>query len=87
MTETRIHPETGKVLSRDTREQIVRFGTLSQKVLVPGWYPDDDGDAIHSGRDLAESDEVYKKLRAAYAVRIKELRKTLRLFRTIIESI
>lgn len=79
MTETRIHPETGKVLKRDTREQIVRFGPLSQKVLVSGWYPDDDGDALHSGVDLAESNEIYKKLRAAYPTRIKAIRLKLSL--------
>jgi HTH-type transcriptional regulator/antitoxin MqsA len=79
MSETRIHPETGKVLTRGTREQSVRFGSLSQKLHVAGWYPDDDSDAIHSGTDLVEADEIYKKLRAAYAVRIKDLRKKLSL--------
>jgi len=77
MTEMRIHPETGKILTRDIREQIVRFGPLAQKVLVPGWYPDDDSDAIHSGKDLAEANEIYKKLRAAYPMRIKAIRKEL----------
>jgi HTH-type transcriptional regulator/antitoxin MqsA len=79
MTETRIHPETGQVLKRNIREQTVRFGSLHQKVMVPGWYPDDDGDALHSGKDLAERNEIYKKLRAEYTVRIKAIRLKLRL--------
>ncbi len=37
--ETRIHPETGKVLRREVRQQFVRVGSLSQMVEVPGWYP------------------------------------------------
>jgi HTH-type transcriptional regulator/antitoxin MqsA len=52
MSETRIHPETGQELRRDTRPQTVCVGSLSRVVDVPGWYPDGDGDAIHSGEDL-----------------------------------
>lgn len=77
MSETRIHPETGKVLVRGVREQIVRFGSLARKLEVPGWYPDDDSDSVHSGLDLAKSDEVYKQLRLEYAQRIKAIRKKL----------
>lgn len=77
MSETRIHPETGKVLARGVREQIVCFGPLARKLLVPGWYPDDDSDSIHTGGDLAKSDEVYKQLRLEYAQRIKAIRKQL----------
>ena len=52
MSETRIHPETGKVLSRSVRQQTVNVGSLSRTVEVPGWYPEDDSDSIHSGTDL-----------------------------------
>jgi DNA-binding transcriptional regulator YiaG len=44
---------------------------------VPGWYPDGDGDAIHSGEDLRAYDEAFKELREAYAARIKTVRKKL----------
>ena len=60
MTETRVHPETGKTLRRDVRKQVVAFGSLSRAVDVPGWYPDDESDSVHSGEDLAESDRAFR---------------------------
>ncbi|KAG5733945.1 hypothetical protein E4T56_gene5744, partial [Termitomyces sp. T112] len=60
MSETRIHPETGQELRRDTRPQTVRVGSLSRVVDVPGWYPEGDGDAIHSGADLRVFNEAFK---------------------------
>lgn len=66
MTDTRIHPETGKTLVRGVRPQTVRFRTLSRVVDVPGWYPEDDSDAIHTSADLAESERIFKELRTAY---------------------
>jgi len=65
VTETRLHPETGKVLRRDVRPQTVRIGPLSRVVEVPGWYPADDSDSVHSGTDLKASDEAFVALREA----------------------
>lgn len=79
MTQTRIHPETGQVLTRGTRKQTVCYGSLSRTIEVPGWYPADDSDSIHSGADLLALDAAYKELRVAYAVRVKAVRKKLRL--------
>ena len=79
MTETRVHPETGKILRRAVRPQTVTFGSLSRTVDVPGWYADDDSDAVHSGADLGESDQVFRELRAAYAVHVRNVRKRLKL--------
>lgn len=78
-TGTRIHPETGKVLRRGIRPQTVNVGSLSRRVEVPGWYPEDDSDSIHSGVELQTLDEAYMELRAAYAARVKAVRKKLRL--------
>lgn len=75
MTETRVHPETGKTLHRDVRKQVVAFGSLSRAVDVPGWYPDDESDSIHSGEDLAESDRVFRDLKAAYGAHVRRIRK------------
>ena len=61
MSETRIHPETGKVLRRDVRPQTVVVGSLSRTVDVPGWYPDDESDGVHSGADLKAMDEAVRK--------------------------
>lgn len=77
--ETRVHPETGAVLRRGVRREVIRFGSLSETVEVPGWYPDDDGEGLHSGADLAESDRVFRRLREDYAKRVREVRKRLRL--------
>jgi HTH-type transcriptional regulator/antitoxin MqsA len=79
VTETRIHPETGRTLRRDVRTQIVAFGSMRRTVDVPGWYPDDDGDSIHTGAELAESDRVFQELKAAYAAHVRRVRKRLKL--------
>ena len=79
MTETRIHPDTGKLLRRDVRPQIVAFGSMRRTVDVRGWYPDGDGDSIHTGAELAESDRVFQELKAAYAAHVRRIRKRLKL--------
>ena len=77
MSDTRIHPETGQVLRRAVRTQIIRFGSLRRDVEVPGWYPEDEGDAIHSGVDLKDADEAFKQLRAEYGAHVRSVRKKL----------
>lgn len=77
MSEKRVHPETGQVLHRDVRPQTVCVGSLSREVDVPGWYPEDDGDAIHSGADLKVLNEAFKTLREKYAAHVKSVRKKL----------
>ncbi len=77
MGQTRIHPKTGDVLRRDTRMQRLSVGSLSREVEVPGWYPEDDGDSIHSGAELQALDQAYLELRAAYAARVKAVREKL----------
>lgn len=79
MTQTRIHQETGKVLRQDVRQQVIAVGSLSRVVDVPGWYPDDDSDSIHSGADLKAANDAFVELRAAYAERVRAVRKRLRL--------
>ena len=79
MTETRIHPVTGKSLTRQTRPQTVTFGSLVVQVDVPGWYPDDDSDSLHSGADLAVKEAAWQNLRHAYGDRVRTIRKKLRL--------
>lgn len=79
MSESRVHPETGKTLRRAVRQQTVSFGSLSRIVNVAGWYPEDDSDSIHAGDDLAESDRVFGELKAAYAEHVRTVRKQLNL--------
>lgn len=75
MADTRVHPETGKTLRRDVRQQTVTFGSLSRTIDVPGWYPDDDSDSIHNGEDLAASDQAFRDLKAAYGAHVRRIRK------------
>ena len=77
MGQTRIHPKTGDVLRRDARMQTLSVGSLAREVEVPGWYPEGDGDSIHSGAELQALDQAYLELRAAYAARVKAVRKKL----------
>jgi HTH-type transcriptional regulator / antitoxin MqsA len=79
VTETRVHPETGRILRRSVRPQAISFGSMSRTIDVPGWYPDDDSDSIHSGADLAESDRAFLELRAAYSAHVRSVRKRLKL--------
>jgi HTH-type transcriptional regulator/antitoxin MqsA len=77
MGQNRIHPKTGDVLRRDARMQTLSVGSLAREVEVPGWYPEGDGDSIHSGAELQAIDQAYIELRAAYAARVKAVRKKL----------
>lgn len=77
MSEKRVHPETGQVLHRGVRPQTVCVGSLSREIDVPGWYPEDDGDAIHSGADLKVLNEAFKALREEYAAHVRSVRKKL----------
>lgn len=73
--ETRKHPETGENLRRGVRAKVIRYGSLWRRLEVPGWYPANEGDALHTGEDLLESDRVFKELRQAYATRVRQFRK------------
>lgn len=50
---------------------------MSREVEVSGWYPEDDGDSIHSGPELQALDQAHLELRMAYAARVKAVRKKL----------
>jgi HTH-type transcriptional regulator/antitoxin MqsA len=79
MEETRTHPETGETLRRGVRRQTIRFASLEREVEMPGWYPEGDGDAVHTGADLAEADRLYRELRKEYGAHVRKLRKRLKL--------
>ena len=63
MVDTRIHPETGKTLTRDVRKRTLTYGSFIEEVEMPGWYPEDDSDSIHSGSDISEWDIILKQLK------------------------
>jgi HTH-type transcriptional regulator/antitoxin MqsA len=57
----------------------VRIGPFSEEVMVGGWYPEADGDAIHSGADLAPHEEARRRLKQRYAEYLRESRRRWRL--------
>ncbi|MBW6419634.1 hypothetical protein [Celeribacter sp. PS-C1] len=63
LSETRIHPETGELLKRDVRKCTSTYKGHSIELDLPGWYPDGDGDSIHTGSDLEGWDAAMKELR------------------------
>lgn len=77
--DTRIHPETGQTLTRDRRPMIVQVGPFREEVMVGGWYPQGEGDAVHNGADLADFEEAWERLRTRYADYIRASRKRWRL--------
>jgi len=79
MTDTRIDPETGKTLKRDVRPMLVQYGSMSREVQLPGWYPDDEDEGIHTGVDLKAADEAFAELRQAYAAHVLKVRLSLNL--------
>ena len=76
---TRIHPETGERLRRDVRPMEISYASYSRTLQVPGWYPEGEGDGIHTGADLVEVNAAVKEMRADYAAELRRLRKSLNL--------
>jgi HTH-type transcriptional regulator/antitoxin MqsA len=76
---TRIHPETGEPLRRAERRMKVRVGPFAEEVLVGGWYPEGEGDAVHSGADLAPFETARRRLALQYAAHLRASRKRWRL--------
>jgi len=76
---SRIHPVTGETLARDVRPMTARIGPFAEKVMVGGWYPAGDGDAIHTGADLAEYEAAQRRLKARYGEYLRASRRRWRL--------
>jgi HTH-type transcriptional regulator/antitoxin MqsA len=76
---TQIHPETGATLHRDRRRKTVHFGGLSKTVDVEGWYPDGDGDSIHTGAELAPVEAALRELKEQFPDHIRASRKRWKL--------
>ena len=68
----KIHPETGKILHRDVR--LVEFSWKGEKFTVnmPGWYPDDDSDAIFTREDLKVSEAAIDAIELKNSEKIHE---------------
>ena len=82
--ETRIHPESAKVLKRDVRKGIVRYKGIERVIDQPGWYPEDDDFGILSGSDFDAGDRALQEIKAEIAslpsaADIRRIRTKLRL--------
>lgn len=62
----RIDPISGKNIMRDVRPFTVKYKDLSKTIPMPGWYPEDDGDAIFTKEDLYLYDTTFDELKAEY---------------------
>jgi hypothetical protein len=62
MSKTLMDPETGQPMVRGTRPVTITFGGFSETVAMPGWYSE-AGEGVHSGEDLAVSDEALARLK------------------------
>ena len=65
--ETRVHPETGKLLKRGIRSTVIRYKGLERTVDLPGWYPEDGDDGIISGPDARLADHALHEMKAEIA--------------------
>jgi HTH-type transcriptional regulator/antitoxin MqsA len=66
--ETRIHPETGRLLKRDVRQTTIDYLGRRKTVDLPGWYPEDpryNDDAILESTDARVLDRAFNELKAA----------------------
>lgn len=84
---TRYHPETGATLARGVRTVMLTFGSQSETVELPGWYPVNDPTAdhgIHEAKDMQVSDRAINTMKAREAgvmtpVEVRAVRKKLKL--------
>lgn len=66
----KIHPETGATLHRDIRPFELVFRGEKTVIDMPGWYPDDDGDAIFTQEDMKVAGNALRALKAEHNVSI-----------------
>jgi HTH-type transcriptional regulator/antitoxin MqsA len=63
MTEP-VCPQTGKPMVRGLRSMTITYKGLSSTFDMPGWYCDESGESIHSGKDMKVSDRALNRLKA-----------------------
>lgn len=61
--ETMVSPETGETLMRGVRPFTVMYKDESVTAELPGYYPSDDGDGVHVGKDMSVVDEALRLLK------------------------
>jgi len=61
---TRFDPDTGKTLTRDVRRVTFTYKGKSIEVDMPGWYPSDSNEGVHTRADCKVSDRALNRLKA-----------------------
>lgn len=56
-------PETGRMLTRAVRPFTVRYKGREMTVDLPGYYPEDAGESVHVGEDMAAADDAMRTLK------------------------
>lgn len=80
----RVCPETGKTMTRGTRQVTVIYKELSEVIELNGWYAEDVESGLHSEMDLKVMDRALTRLKARHAEllepdEIRKIRKSLKL--------
>ena len=68
----KIHPITEKVLHRDIKPYEFSYKGETIILNMPGWYPDDDSDAIFTREDMKVHDKALDILKARHEAKIHE---------------
>lgn len=81
---TRIHPETGEILTRGVRTETLTYKGFSMTFDMPGWYPEGSNEGVHDGEDMKVSDRALHQLKAQATSllspeEIRKIRKSLHL--------
>ena len=79
-----ICPETGHPMVRGVRPMTIEYKGHSIKIEMPGWYCEQGGEGIHTGKDMLVSDRALNRLKAKVdglllPETVKRIRKRLKL--------
>jgi len=64
MADHAIHPVTGKQMKRGFRPLTIAYKGATATFEMPGWYPNDAGEGLHSKGDMKLSDLHLAELKA-----------------------
>ena len=71
LAKTRIHPVTGKILTRGKRKMKVEFQGMRRVVEIKVWFPDDDSDGLMWRDDGAAADAALAEMKAEQAAKMR----------------
>ena len=57
-------PETGKPMARGEKPMTIVYKGTSATFDMPGWYCEESGESVHTGKDMKVSDRELNKLKS-----------------------